>query len=108
MINYQKLDDMMVKLGHPENLLGTEYIRQGIQMRDAGRAQLTKDIYPGIARVANSTAERVERCMRTSIDVAYRRGDPVEWLGLFGTSAARARPTVGEYLARLARVCRED
>lgn len=110
MVNYRKMEEMMLKLGHPENLRGTEYIRQGIEMRDAGRAQLTKDIYPAIAKAAGTTASRVERCMRHSIEVAGTRGNPDEWVRVFGWSCdpGRGLPTVGEYLARMARVCRED
>lgn len=110
MVNYEKMETMMKRLGHPENLLGTQYIRLGIEMRDAGRTMLTKDIYPAIARQMDTTASRVERSIRHSIDVAVTRGNFDEWMATFGWTMdpRKGKPTVGEYLARMARECHED
>lgn len=110
MINAQKLDRIMIDLGHRENILGTGYIRHGIMLYDKGVRCMTKELYPAIAKEVGSTASRVERAMRHSITTAWVRGD-IELQGrLFGFTIdpGRGAPTVGEYLARVARVCHED
>ena len=110
MIDLQKMEDRMKRLGHPENLLGTEYIRRGIYLVDQGRTALTKEVYPAIAKQMGTTASRVERSIRHSIDVAVNRGNFDEWVATFGWTMdpSRGKPTAGEYLAMMARVCSAD
>lgn len=110
MINAQKLDRIMIDLGHRENILGTGYIREGVELYNRGFTRMTKEVYPALAKAANSTPSRVERAMRHSITSAWGRGDIELQSRLFGFTIdpARGAPTVGEYLARVARVCNED
>lgn len=109
MFDKAKLERMMLELGHPENLLGTEYLRIGAEMYRPGIA-VTKELYPAIAKLANTTPARVERNMRHSISTAWSRGSWEAQQRYFGSSVSpdRGVPTVGEYVARVARVCREN
>jgi len=109
-INKQKMDDIMLDLGHAENLLGTGYLRLGIEFYSNGMTRMTKELYPAIAKAANSTPARVERAMRHSIETAWDRGSELTQLRYFGWSVnpEKGAPTVGEYVARMARVCHED
>lgn len=110
MINAQKLDKIMLELGHSDNLTGTEYLRRGVALYDGGSTRMTKELYPAIAKAAGSTPARVERAMRHSIGRAWERGSLDAQLRFFGHSVdpARGAPTVGEYLARVARICHEN
>lgn len=110
MINAQKLDSAMLELGHTENLKGTGYIREGVERFHNGCVRMTKELYPAIAKAAGSTATRVERCMRHSIESAWGRGNIDAQRHYFGYSVSPERgvPTVGEYIARMARVCGEN
>jgi two-component system response regulator (stage 0 sporulation protein A) len=109
MHNAQKLDEILLELGHPENLLGTAYIRMAIEVYCPG-VRLTKELYPAIAKAAGSTPSRVERAMRHSICTAWNRGSTEAQQRLFGytVNPNTGVPKVGEYLARLHRVCHEN
>lgn len=108
MINEQKLDEVMLELGHTENIKGTEYIRIGCALYERDMA-MTKELYPAIAKAANTTPSRVERAMRHSITSAWNRGSIDAQRKYFGYTVRpdRGAPTVGEYVARVARICRE-
>lgn len=108
-INEKKLDEVMLELGHRENVLGTGYIRLGAALYERGMA-ITKDLYPAIAKAANTTPSRVERAMRHSITSAWSRGSLDAQRRYFGytVNPDTGAPTVGEYLARIVRVCGAD
>ena len=103
------LDEILLDLGHRENLNGTEFIRHAVAIYKPGMA-ITKELYPAIAKAAGSTPQRVERSMRHSIETAWTRGDYMTQERYFGYSVdpERGKPTVGEYVARLARICNEN
>lgn len=110
MINEEKLDNVLLELGHDDFNRGTAYIREGVKHYEAGRRMMTKELYPAIAKAHESTPSRVERIMRHSIEKAWSRNPLDVQMRYFGGSVDpdRGKPTVGEYIARLARVCRED
>ena len=109
MINCNKLDAIMLELGHTENLRGTGYVRLGVEMYEPG-ISMTKEVYPAIAAAANTTPSRVERAIRHSVESAWSRCDWEVQHQFFGWSVdpEKGKPTNGEYIARLARLCRED
>lgn len=104
-----KLDQIMMDLGHTDNLRGTGYLREAARIYRPGMS-ITKELYPAIAAAANSTPERVERAMRHSIETAWQRGSYALQYQYFGYSVdpQKGRPTVSEYVARMARLCNED
>ena len=110
MIDEQKMDEVLLELGHDDFNRGTSYIREGVKHYDAGLRLMTKELYPAIAKAHQSTPTRVERIMRHSIEKAWSRNPLEVQLRYFGGSVDpdRGKPTVGEYVARLARVCREN
>jgi two-component system response regulator (stage 0 sporulation protein A) len=111
MLNERKLDEIMIELGFPENLRGTDYLRRAAAewLRDPGQS-LTKDLYPGIAAAVGAESMQVERCMRHAIERAWQQGNPDMQRRIFGWtySAQMGRPRVGEFVARIARVCNEN
>lgn len=109
MVDIKKMEKMLMEMGHPDNLLGTEYLRHAIPAYTRGMS-ITKELYPGIARAVGTTPQRVERAIRHSIEVAWSRNDYEVQLRYFGGSIdpQRGKPTNGEYIARLERLCRED
>ena len=111
MINEAKMDEMMIELGFPENLRGTQYLRAAAARweRDPGQ-QITGELYPALAEAFNASPTQLERCMRHAIECAWQRGSLDAQQRYFGwsISAAKGKPTVGECIARLARVCREN
>lgn len=110
MINEAKLEQTMLELGFPEVLCGTDYLREAVRQYAGGRTQIVNEVYPAVAKKFLSNPSRVERCMRHAIEAAWLRGNPDVQRSCFGwtISAGKGRPTVGECIARLARVCREN
>lgn len=109
MVNEKKLDDLLMELGHRDDVNGTELLRIAVRMYRPGIA-LIAELYPAIAAAAGTTWTRAERSMRYSIGAAWRRGNPAAQLRCFGWSIdpERGLPTVGHYIARIARLAHED
>jgi len=107
-IDEMKLSQNMKELGHPEHLLGTEYLRTAVREYRPGIG-MTKELYPAIARAHDTTPSRVERAMRHSIQNAWSRGSMDSQLRMFGytINPNSGVPTVGEWCATMARLCRE-
>lgn len=107
--NVKKLDEMLLACGLRDNLIGTEFARRAVLMYQPGMS-LTKELYPAIAKAANSTTARVERAMRHAIESGFDRcGYDNEVLTMFGNTIDpdTGKPKNGEFIARLARLCRE-
>ena len=66
--------------------------------------QVTKVLYPDIARMYNTTSSRVERAIRHAIEVAWNRGNTDAIDDIFGytVSAVKAKPTNSEFIAMIA------
>ncbi len=65
------------------------------------QSYVTKDVYPYVAELYDSTAKRVERNIRTFIEAAWERGDIEKLNKLFGytVSQHKGRPTNKEFIA---------
>lgn len=95
------------KLGMPAHIKGYQYIREGIfQMYTNGTKvnKITKDLYPLIAGIYDTTPSRVERAIRHSIEVSWSRGDYEVMESIFGNSVdfERSKPTNSEFISSVA------
>ena len=65
---------------------------------------VTKELYPSIAKKYNTTASRVERAIRHAIEVAWNRGNTDAIDDIFGytVSATKSKPTNSEFIAMIA------
>lgn len=109
MINVEKVDEMLLELGYPEHLTGTEALRTALLMYRPGMS-ITKELYPAIARAIDSTPARVERAIRHATENAWDRQGYGTSLKYFGNtiSPEKGRPTNIELIARLERICRAN
>ena len=94
-------------IGVPANINGYKYLRTAIceAYHDMEfLSQITKALYPQIARNHNTTATRVERSMRHAIEVAWNRGnvDTLDHIFGYTISASKAKPTNSEFIAMIA------
>ena len=66
--------------------------------------QITKVLYPEIAKKYETTASRVERAIRHAIEVAWNRGniDAIDDIFGYTISASKAKPTNSEFIAMIA------
>lgn len=104
---------IMLDLGVPAHLKGYHFIREAILISEADMevvSSVTKLLYPEIARIYKTTAQKVERAIRNAIEVSWNRGNTETMEELFGYSSAagKGRPTNSEYIARIADKIRLD
>ena len=95
------------ELGVPAHIKGYQYLREAIIMviKDIDVInQITKQLYPDIAKKFKTTPSRVERAIRHAIEVAWARGqqDAVESIFGYTISAAKGKPTNSEFIAMIA------
>ena len=66
--------------------------------------QITKQLYPDIAKKFKTTPSRVERAIRHAIEVAWDRGDVDTLNSYFGYTIqnSRGKPTNSEFIAMIA------
>ena len=95
------------EIGVPAHIKGYQYIRSAIMMVVENMDLLnfiTKQLYPEIAKAYNTTASRVERAIRHSIEVAWSRGKPEVMNEIFGYTihTGKGKPTNSEFIAMVA------
>ena len=95
------------EVGVPAHIKGYQYLREAIMMVIGDIDvinQITKQLYPDIARKYKTTPSRVERAIRHAIEVAWGRGqqDTVENIFGYTVSAAKGKPTNSEFIAMIA------
>lgn len=99
--------DFIHELGVPAHIKGYQYIRSAIMMVVENMDLLnfiTKQLYPEIAKAYGTTASRVERAIRHSIEVAWSRGKPEVMNEIFGYTihTGKGKPTNSEFIAMVA------
>lgn len=105
-LNIALLDKTMFWMGFQEHLIGTDMLRYAVEHWRRDMA-LTKELYPMIAKAFVSTPQRVERAMRHAMQVAFVLGDSDTIRDCFGNTigVGKMAPTIGEFVARMAKVC---
>ena len=96
-----QVSELMRKMGVPSNVRGYQYIRQAVVMcsNDARYINaLTKELYPAIAEIYDTSANSVERSIRNAIILALDKGN-VEFIKeLLGN----AKPTNSAFISMIA------
>ena len=101
------------ELGVPAHIKGYQYLRSAILMAVEDMDilnSITKQLYPGIAKIYNTTPSRVERAIRHAIEVAFGRGklDTINEMFGYTISAGKGKPTNSEFIALIADKIRLD
>ena len=104
---YNEITEILHELGIPAHIKGYMYLRTAILTTYYNieiLGQVTKVLYPDIARMYNTTSSRVERAIRHAIEVAWNRGNTDAIDDIFGytVSAVKAKPTNSEFIAMIA------
>ena len=94
-------------MGIPAHIKGYMYLRTAIMKTYDNidiLGQVTKVLYPEIARNYNTTSSRVERAIRHAIEVAWSRGklDTLDELFGYTVSTGKGKPTNSEFVALIA------
>lgn len=95
------------EVGVPAHIKGYQYLRDGIMMVVDDIEvinQITKQLYPELAKKYHTTPSRVERAIRHAIEVAWGRGQLETVENIFGytVSASKGKPTNSEFIAMIA------
>lgn len=103
----EKISNMFITIGIPAHIKGYAFLREGVKtvMRNPDVInRITKELYPGIARVYDTSASKVERAIRHAIEVAWTRGKIENINDIFGYNVYNRndKPTNGEFIALIA------
>lgn len=95
------------ELGVPAHLSGYGYVRQAIILAIDDKEALkyvTKELYPRIAKLNNTTSSRVERAIRHTIETTCLRGNTNAINEAFQhtINPNKGKPTNSEFIALLA------
>ena len=95
------------QVGIPAHIKGYQYLRCAIMMvvkdnRIIG--EVTRTLYPTVAKEFHTTSSRVERAIRHAIEVAWDRGDVDVINSYFGYTVqnSKGKPTNSEFIAMIA------
>ena len=102
-----QITNIMHEIGIPAHIKGYMFAREAISMvvNDVELlSAVTKELYPSIGEKFNTTASRVERAIRHSIEVAWGRGQIETINNIFGYSIRNGKgsPTNSEFIAMVA------
>lgn len=94
-------------LGIPASLQGFGYLLKGIELvmdHPEYLRQITKMLYPEIARAFNTTANRVERGIRHATEVVFNNTDSAILYEYFGnaTKTSSGKLTNSQFIAGIA------
>lgn len=98
--------ELFIELGIPANVKGYRYLREAIIMAVKKPNILnfiTKELYPEVAIVYNTTSSRVERAIRNAIEIACGRGNWQKLNEIFGYTldCEKGKPTNSHFVAML-------
>ncbi|MEE0830137.1 MAG: sporulation transcription factor Spo0A [Longicatena sp.] len=101
-----EITELLHEIGIPAHIKGYMYLRTAIletYLNVDFLGQITKVLYPDIAKKYTTTASRVERAIRHAIEVAWNRGniDAIDDIFGYTISASKAKPTNSEFIAML-------
>lgn len=104
----RRIFELLNQMGIPTSIRGREYIETGILLLMEDKTMLYKimgRLYPDIARQHDTTADRVERGIRTAVELACERGSIDTFSSIFGhtISSIKGKPTNREFLTMMAR-----
>lgn len=103
----ERITDIMRQIGFPAHIKGYKYVRYAVRLAVSDMAimdSVTKELYPAVADLYDTTPSRVERAIRHAIENAWDRGDPEVISNYFGYSVhmRKGKPTNSEFISLIA------
>ena len=103
----EKISDIFISIGIPPHIKGYGYLREGIKITVQNPHiinNVTKGLYPSIAKKFDTTSSKVERAIRHAIEVAWNRARIDAINAIFGTRIylGTEKPTNSEFIALVA------
>lgn len=107
LIKTSHIQDLLLDIGIPSNLLGFSYIcraeEMALEMGECRLRNLTKCLYSDLAITFDTTPSAVERCIRNAITTAWTVGDIDTINHIFRNSVnpLKGIPTNSQFLLRI-------
>ena len=101
--NEKRVHDILIKMGMPRHLRGFYYLVTGTTMVIENinlLSEITRELYPRIARAHGTTASRVEQSIRHIIKNTWENGDQDELDDVFGYRINH-RPRNSEFISTI-------
>lgn len=103
-----QIRNILIGMGVRNGILGYDYLKTAINLvldEPSMVNRITKELYPEVAKIHNTTASRVERAIRHAIEVAFTNplGDELKDK-IFGNSISYdlGKPTNTQFIAAVA------
>lgn len=101
------ITNLIHEIGVPAHIKGYQYIRDAITLVVGNMDMLsavTKELYPTVAAMNDTTPSRVERAIRHAIELSWNRGKLETLNSLFGYTVQndKGKPTNSEFIAIIA------
>ena len=98
------ITNLIHEIGVPAHIKGYQYLRDAITLVVGNMdliSAVTKELYPTVASMNNTTPSRVERAIRHAIELAWNRGKLETLNNLFGYTIQndKGKPTNSEFIA---------
>ena len=98
------ITNLIHEIGVPAHIKGYQYLRDAIALVVENMdllSAVTKELYPTVASMNNTTPSRVERAIRHAIELAWNRGKLETLNSLFGYTIQndKGKPTNSEFIA---------
>lgn len=102
-----RVSEVLHLMGVPPHTLGYAYLKDAILLvHDDVKymMKITKNLYPKVAQLHETTPSRVERAIRNTIELTLARGDHELLVNIFGHSvkSANSKLTNSEFIAIIA------
>ena len=103
----EKITNIFLTVGIPAHIKGYQFLREAIKLAvESPNAinNITKQLYPWVAEVFETSPSKVERAIRHAIEVAWTRGRMENLNQIFGYKVygRTDKPTNGEFIALIA------
>lgn len=101
------ITNVIHEIGVPAHIKGYQFLRDAITLvvtKPEFLNAVTKELYPTVAAMNNTTPSRVERAIRHAIELAWNRGRIETLEALFGYTIKndKGKPTNSEFIAIIA------
>ncbi len=98
------ITNLIHEIGVPAHIKGYQYLRDAITLVVENMdlmSAVTKELYPAVAAINNTTPSRVERAIRHAIELSWNRGKLETLNKLFGYTVQndKGKPTNSEFIA---------
>jgi len=100
----ERLTSICLQIGIPLHIKGYRFLREAVKLAMYNPDMvnnLTKQLYPAVAKIFDTTPSKIERSIRHAIEVAWARGKLDSLNSLYGVKIFRKedKPSNGELIA---------